>query len=295
MMEHRALPLPGGYVVLTLLVLSACTGSKHTPPSGTGGANAGVAGSGGGGHAGGAATMGAAGAGARGGVTATGGTGTGGAAGATGVAGTAGLAGKTGAAGSNGGAGRDGTGGAAGETGAAGASGMSGAGGTASGAECTKADDCTLLSNCCECRAEPKGAALGSCPTVCTKDSCTANQIRPEEVTCVFGRCVLARSCNTARVTCTAAPPQCPAGTVPSVLDSCWGPCLPPTECRDVTDCSSCGGGAACVRDINFSITTTCIAPAADCHSGSYCGCLVTCPVVCGEADAGVNCFCPGC
>lgn len=188
-----------------------------------------------------------------------------------------------------------GTAGAAGTTGGAGASGMSGAAGTASGAECTKADDCVLLSDCCACRAEPKGTVLPSCPAICTKDSCTANQIQPTEVTCVYGRCVIARSCNTARVTCLADPAECPPGTVHSVQDSCWGPCLPPTECRDVTDCSSCGAGVACVRHIQFSITTNCVAPAADCHAGNYCGCLVTCPDVCGETDAGVNCFCPGC
>jgi hypothetical protein len=295
-MEDLALRIPRAFVVLTLLVLSACTGSKHAPSLGTGGANAGAAGNGSGGRAGGAGTIGAAGAvggaGATGGTGATAGTGTAGAAGATGVAG---VSGETGASGSNGGAGRGGTTGGAGTTGAAGSSGMSGAGGSASGIECTKADDCVLLSDCCACRAEPKGAVLPSCPAICAKDSCTANQIQANEVTCVLGRCVIARSCNTTRVTCPADPAECPVGTIHSVLDSCWGPCLPPTECRDVTDCSSCGGGEACVRNVEFAITTICVAPAADCHVGNYCTCLVTCPVVCSEKDAGVSCFCPGC
>ena len=287
--------IPRAYFVSIVLVLSACSGSKQAPPSGAGGGNGGAAGDGGGGRAGGAGTMGAAGAEGTGTAGATGGTGTAGAAGTTGAAGIAGVAGTGGAAGSNGGAGPGGTAGAAGTGGAAGSSGMSGAAGTASGAECTKADDCVLLSDCCACRAEPKGAVLPNCPAICTTDSCTANQIQPNEVTCVFGRCVIARSCNTARVTCRADPVECPSGTVHSVQDSCWGPCLPPAECLDVTDCSSCGAGAACVRNIEFAITTTCVAPAADCHAGNYCGCLVTCPVLCGETDAGVNCSCPGC
>jgi hypothetical protein len=153
-----------------------------------------------------------------------------------------------------------------------------------------------LASDCCACRAEPKGKPVDSCPAICTVDVCRANEIQQHEVACVHGRCVLARSCETTRAACLGDPPACPPGTVLSVRDSCWGPCLLPTECSAVNDCGACGAGSVCVRNSDFSgVRTTCVTPAADCRAGNYCGCLAACPVACGENDAGVLCFCGGC
>jgi hypothetical protein len=153
-----------------------------------------------------------------------------------------------------------------------------------------------LASDCCACRAEPKGAPVDSCPAICTVDACTANQIQQHEVACVHGRCVLARSCDTSRVLCLADPPACRSGTVLSVLDSCWGPCLLPTECSAVSDCGSCGTGSVCVRTDGFGPGGTgCVTAAPDCRAGNYCGCLGACPAGCAEIDGGVGCYCAGC
>jgi hypothetical protein len=153
-----------------------------------------------------------------------------------------------------------------------------------------------MFADCCTCAATPKGIGLASCPAMCTKDACAANQIQPSEVTCSFGRCVIARSCNSTRATCPAQVPNCPAGTIPSVLDSCWGPCLPPTECRDVATCNSCGAGSVCVTNDDVGGRFIgCVAPAPDCRAGNYCTCLGACVSACGETDAGVGCFCPVC
>jgi hypothetical protein len=53
-----------------------------------------------------------------------------------------------------------------------------------------------IVSDCCACRAEPKGAQVASCLATCAVDACAANQIEAHEVTCAFDRCVLARSCD---------------------------------------------------------------------------------------------------
>jgi len=255
-------------IVSGVLVVVACGGNKTVTPAGAGG-------SGGPGAAG---TIG------------VGGAGT---AGTTGPAGT-GVAGA-GGAGSGGGGGTAGAGGAAG--GASGAAGgASGAAGTGAGAECRTAADCVLVSDCCACRAEPKGAQVASCLATCAVDVCAANQIEAHEVTCAFDRCVLARSCDTTRVTCLADPAQCPPGTILSERDGCWGPCLPPTECRRVAACSSCGAGSVCVRQqVTAGHVIGCVTPASDCRAGNYCGCLEACPGACAEADAGVECICGGC
>jgi len=153
-----------------------------------------------------------------------------------------------------------------------------------------------LVSDCCACRAEPKGAEVASCLATCAVDACAANQIEAHEVTCAFDRCVLARSCDTTRVTCLADPAACPPGTIPSVRDGCWGPCLPPTECNRVAACSSCGAGSVCVRNqVTGGHAIGCVTPAPDCRAGNYCSCLEACAGLCVEADAGVECICGGC
>jgi hypothetical protein len=200
-----------------------------------------------------------------------------------------------------GGAGAPASGGVAGAmpSGGAGATAAGGAAGAVSaayGAECEKTADCVLVRDCCGCRADAKRAPAALCDANCTKDSCTASQIQAGEVACVANRCVLARSCNTARVTCLADPSECPAGTIHSVVDACWGPCIALSECNDVKDCTACTAGTVCVRSVGFnSLATTCVTPAPSCTAGAYCSCLQACPVACGETDGVVLCSCPGC
>jgi hypothetical protein len=302
-------------VALALAALGSCGGKSGATANGagsgavgaSGGTSAGGSGAGGSGGlgsgAGGTAGQGAGQSGAGGGGGASTRGGSSGASGAAGKggAGSGGSAGKSGGAGGALGGAAGNEGGGPGQGGSGEASGSAGAGGTGattSGAECRTADDCMLVSDCCSCRAEAKSSEIAICDAECFVDSCTSEQITDTEVTCSFGRCVLARSCDRSQVTCRAAPPPCDGGTIPSVLAGCWGPCLAPTECRNVTGCDDCGIDAVCVNDELLAPTSGsnigCVAPGG-CSVGDYCKCLGACSVSCNETANQVNCYCPQC
>jgi hypothetical protein len=72
---------------------------------------------------------------------------------------------------------------------------------------------------------------------------------------------------------------------------------LPPTECREVTDCSSCSDAVCVIHEPQIP-TTGCVIPDSSCKKGSYCDCLDACPTsgfICMEADDGLHCPCPVC
>jgi hypothetical protein len=71
-----------------------------------------------------------------------------------------------------------------------------------------------------------------------------------------IGTCESGVSCDTSKVLCRVAPPTCPAGQVPSVTGSCFGPCVPIESCTCTASqsCPSVGGG-----------TTTCDAQTQKC------------------------------
>lgn len=282
------LSLVGLFVVVAV---GACAGSSEggdgdenggasggSSPLG-GSTNGGSAGTSPGGK-GGSGTSGTSGANA-GGTTGKGGSATGGSAGMAPSGGDAGIAPNGGVSGS--------------ATGGTGGTGASGGGG---GRECESADDCVLFTDCCNCEAVPDGTSIPGCDLVCIQSRCSALQIRPTEVTCSFGRCVIDRSCDLGRITCNEPSEPCAAGLVGSVTeDGCHGPCLPPTECRDVTNCSSCGD-AVCVIEEPQIASFGCVRPADSCTKGSYCDCLGACPTSgfeCMEADDAVHCPCPVC
>jgi hypothetical protein len=265
--------------VVGVLVAIACGGNSTSDGEGTGDGG-GTSGSGGS----------SSGRGGTGG-TSTGGTPTGGSAGIPPSGGDAGSA-PTG-----GDAGLGPTGGSAG-VGAMGGSGGSG-GSAGDGQECETADDCVMASDCCNCMAVPVGTSIQVCDRVCITDQCTAQQIGSGEVTCAFGRCVIDRSCNHARATCNSMPEPCPSGQARSVTENgCWGPCLAATECRDVTNCASCGD-AVCAIFEGLGATYGCVAPDASCTKGNYCECLDACPqsaaYECVEVDETVRCICSVC
>lgn len=241
--------------------------------------------------------------GARGGTGGTaGGGGTSGATGGAGASGTgngsAGTGGSSGASGAEAG-GASGAGGATGGVGASGASagGAGSAGRLAGGmagmftAECATAEDCTLQSDCCGCKAVPTDGRE-PCLLACVKDPCPEMGITADEVACVYGRCVLSRACD-GRATCPALPEECPEGTLPSVVDGCWGPCLPPTECVRVASCGDCGS-RFCVEFQGMASTFHCVDRVAPCDRENYCECLGVCGE-CTEADDSVSCPCGGC
>jgi hypothetical protein len=299
-------------------VAVACSGSTFTgtePGAGTsgaggsGGSQGGRGGKGSGGSSG-SGVGGSSGDGS-GGTAPTGGTGTAGTGQGTGGRGGAssggnagsgnasGSGGSGGASAGNGGSGNGGVSGG-GVAGSAGALGGSDQGGTAGkeGAECETAADCQMVSDCCTCAAEPKGSLGLPCGLVCVTDACTAMQIERDEVTCTFGRCVIARSCDLSEVICEVVEPECASGTIPSVNGSCFGPCLPPTECSKVTSCADCLNSNVCVRNEAQLQSTGCVVPSAGCQAGGYCDCLGSCMSpfnVCSENQMQVTCSCLNC
>jgi hypothetical protein len=289
----------------------ACSGSSVKQTQGSDGGTGGQAVSGGThtGHSGGSSgrgSGGAAGVGTGGTQTGQGGAplagsssggkgGTGGSSGTSGSGNASGTGNASGSGGSSvGGAGGGGTSGA----GTSGSGNQAGMGGS-TGAECQTPEDCQLLTDCCTCVAEPKGKLLATCPAVCAMDACAAKQIRPEDVTCAYGRCVFARSCDLSEVACQIVTPACPVGEIPSVDGSCYGPCLPPTECARVTSCADCASSSVCVRyEADLTQFQGCVAPKEDCLAGSYCDCLDACvrPVSgCSEQEGRVSCVCLAC
>jgi hypothetical protein len=273
-----------------LAAFAACGGSSSDDGDGDDGAGGG--GKGGSGTGGSAGTSSSGQGGSTSGASSGGTTSKGGSSGTSpsgGDAGTTPTGGVGGSAGSS-------TGGVGGSAGSA-SGGTSGTGG--GGRECESADDCKIFSDCCSCAAVPKSADPAVCELLCIQDQCSALQIEPSEVTCSFGRCVLDRSCNHANALCNSQPQACPDGQVRSVTENgCWGPCLPPTECRDVTNCASCADGDVCVIEQPQIQTYGCVRPDASCSKGNYCECLDPCPTtgfVCMEADDAVQCPCPVC
>jgi hypothetical protein len=279
---------------------SGCGGkSQQANGSGSGGAS---------GRGGASATGGASGSGGAGGTAGIGAGGAGGASGSSGGT-SAGVSGT--APGGSGGAAGTGDGGVnavGGATGGAGTGAVAGVGGAGSGGgggdgdagfanqgpypECETAADCQLESDCCGCRAiSRRGTEF--CALDCERDPCPEMGITPEDVTCMQGRCVLARSCDAGSVVCRVARPTCSEGTVPSVVDDCWGPCLPPTECSNVGSCSDCGE-AFCVEFQVQSSIFNCVTRVGDCSRDNYCECLGVCGV-CSATDDAVACPCTGC
>lgn len=111
---------------------------------------------------------------------------------------------------------------------------------------CLSSDDCVLLDTCCECDAAPSDRTPPDrCPVDCGEGQCSALGI--DAPACVFGHCRPSRDCDASRVKCAAAPPACPEGMLPSVLDGCWGSCLPASTCLAVSSCVDCPDDHVCV------------------------------------------------
>jgi hypothetical protein len=161
--------------------------------------------------------------------------------------------------------------------------------------ECATDDDCEIAADCCNCQVVPKGTRVATCRVACGSNECEVRGLFTH-AECTLGRCTLAVSCDARRVTCDALPPAC-TGQVPSVGDDgCWGPCVTPSECSDVTDCNACGDDL-CVKFPNVGgITFRCIPPRAECEPGSLCECLAPCGGFgCSEENGEVGCYCVAC
>jgi len=64
-----------------------------------------------------------------------------------------------------------------------------------------------------------------------------------------MGACSAGISCDPSKILCKRVAPQCPAGQVPSVSGSCYGPCVAVMYCTcspaDATACPSTATGQA--------------------------------------------------
>jgi len=122
------------------------------------------------------------------------------------------------------------------------------------------------------------------------------NQEKPDDVECVdsddcgdgdelciFGRCVLdPKVCEPSKVTCADDPPECGAKTLPSIVDGCWGECVPYEECGFLGSCEPCLEAELGCQQTGEIKSAGCFESASDCDS---CDCLP--PEVCGD----MNCY----
>lgn len=238
--------------------------------------------------------------GATGGTSGSGGS-TGGSGGSAGAGGATG--GSAGVGGGSGGAG--GSGGSGGSTGGSGGSG-GGSGGTGPAQpECKVDGDCKIFSDCCSCLGVPTSENPPSCPAMCIQDKC-GELGAPKTAACIAGRCVMGFNCDSSKVTCKMATPNCDPGKVPLVKEdgTCWqGSCVPANECKSVKACSDCTGALFCVSYVTQQ------GPQNHCADvPKVCGTDFTCacagPSVCTppygtcndfSGQKGVSCSCPNC
>jgi len=158
--------------------------------------------------------------------------------------------------------------------------------------ECRSSDDCVLLDTCCRCDAAPSEPP-DRCPIECAEGQCSALGV--DAPACVFGRCVTSRDCDTSGVRCDATPPPCSDGLLPSVLDGCWGACLPASTCLAVASCEDCPDDHVCVplpdgavRCAELDPKCATMPPTCDCIDPLTCLELVM--VDCFDTDRGPAC-----
>lgn len=201
-----------------------------------------------------------------------------GSAGGLGSGGTTG-AGGSGGSGAAGASGGNGSGGSAsgGNTGTGGTGGTAGSGPRDGNGPSAPADgsaptrdagiDSSVMTGACHtvaCAGTCSGTPLGcsgawTCdtqPRPCTSDlaqfcgcdgrTFTGSGSCPTRAFAYRGPCMMGASCDPREVLCRLAPPTCPAGQVPSVAGTCWGPCVPVDECR-------CAVAAACPEPTKYT------------------------------------------
>ena len=152
---------------------------------------------------------------------------------------------------------------------------------------CLTSDDCVLIDSCCDCSAEPASRVPPDrCDVDCAEGRCSALGI--DAAVCNGGHCESSRDCDATEVQCAAPPPVCPAGMLPSVLDGCWGSCLPAATCRVVASCRDCPADHVCVPVVSYGVVR-CAEVLPDCPDDPpSCDCID--PQTCLDFVA-VNCF----
>ncbi len=143
--------------------------------------------------------------------------------------------------------------------------------------ECQEASDCTLVNNCCECNVLASGESAKECdPGIACDDSfCSANGFGEIQARCFAGKCSLGMDCNQVHAACDVFPPQCTGGTIPSVVGSCWGPCVEPKDCLDIGDCDGCNPEtSACVINHVLQQSVQCVKTWEACDGLPTCECM---------------------
>lgn len=192
------------------------------------------------------------------------------------------------------------SGGSGGTSGGSGGSAASGGYAGVTG-ECKSDADCELLNSCCYCLAVPTGKVTPPyCePTPCFADQCSVLGV--QQARCIAGQCTKARDCDGSKVACEMMKPQCPEGQTASVSGSCWGECIPVTDCAKVDTCFDCTGGSICVVNDAWQSSHHCVNPPAGCSQG--CACLKDKACIQGfdactdgiKDGSAVHCSCPSC
>jgi hypothetical protein len=181
--------------------------------------------------------------------------------------------------------------------------GGSGGGVTFPQPECMERTDCQLVNTCCDCMGYPASANEPPCVQQCIQDKCQELGFNAAAAACEVGRCVLDVSCNAMETTCDTPPPNCPAGYAASVVEGCWGECIPVTECARVTSCDACSGGLdVCVAvDTQLGRQYHCVDVLKGCEGTPDCACMGS-TVCLGAFDTcndvpmgGMACSCPNC
>ncbi len=144
-------------------------------------------------------------------------------------------------------------------------------------AECVVDSDCQKIDNCCECSSIPADETPEDCVEDCLVGQCTAVGLDLLKPACRSGVCAFDSPINcSGPVVCNALPPECESGFVPSVVDGCWGACVPYRYCADTSNCDeTCGPEWTCITS----------------QSGGYDGCVPLPSACAGEVSCA--CFAP--
>jgi len=163
-------------------------------------------------------------------------------------------------------------------------------------AECVVDSDCQKVDNCCECTSMPADQTPDACAMDCLVGQCTATGLEPVSAVCRSGRCEFdsAIVCS-GPVACDSLPPECEPGMAPSVVNECWGACVPYHYCADTSACAmTCGEDWVCVGSQAGNGAGCAPLPTA-CQGQATCDCFADywseiCPAGCFEDGGSLIC-----
>ncbi len=192
---------------------------------------------------------------------------------------------------------------------AGGMGGMSQTGGMGGGqmamakAECASDQDCKLINNCCDCMGLPSNSPAPLCnQKLCKATTCAIQKLPlPLVAQCEVGRCVAGFNCKWADVLCKSVQPICPVGETNSVVGTCWGPCVPATQCEFISTCKQCSPTQVCVtKQAKIGGGRHCVDLPGECNSSATCGCMGASVCLkpfdtCAAKANELVCSCPNC